>query len=184
MKTQINIVVGRFQPLTYGHLKCVEEAYKKLHLSTVLVMIDTPDDKVDSRHPFPSSMLIPIYKEIIKSNKHILDIITVKSANIVDISEKLNNLGYVIAGWTCGTDREDAYRKMCEKYNDVLTDDFRLLVVKRSDEDISATAARKALVDNDVRLFNKLTPVHSLRSRMQNNYMFEILRKQILNIFK
>ena len=62
--TQVNITMGRFQPFTNGHMSCVQYAYDKLGIPTVICMIDTPDNKVDEKHPFPSSMLLPLYKDL------------------------------------------------------------------------------------------------------------------------
>lgn len=184
MSKKVNLMIGRFQPFTKGHLKCVEYAYEKLSIPTVIAMINTPDNKVDSKHPFPTSLLLPIYENLFKDNKMVEKIITVKNADIVSIGEQLYNMGYEISSWTCGTDRIDSYKKMADKYKDRahLSDDFQMLEIKRSDEDISATAARKALIDNDRTEFYKLTPYISLKSRLKNGDIFEILRNQIKSI--
>lgn len=161
----VNIVVGRFQPLTKGHTACIEEAFKKKSLDTVLVMIDTPDDKVDKKHPFPSSLLEKIYKPLLGKD-HILDIIKVKNADIVKIAEILKDKGYQIASWTCGTDRVKDYTRMSTNYKEKagLADDFELLEVKRGDDDISATRVRQAISEDDFKTFCALTPFGDLKS--------------------
>ena len=180
----VNIMVGRFQPLTDGHMKCVETAYKELGVDTILCLIDTPDNKVDARHPFATSVLLPIYKDLMKTYKHIKDIVVVKNADIVKIGEMLYG-EYEIVSWTCGTDRIDSYRSMSDRYKEQahLADNFKMIEVKRGDEDISATKVRKALLDNDVRTFNALTPYNTLKSHLSNdNNVFEILRQKMLDV--
>lgn len=185
MVIDINIMIGRFQPLTIGHLKCIEQAYKQKHVPTVLCMIDTPDEKADAKHPFPSSLLLPLYKELLKGNKMIKDIILVKNANIVQIGPQLHENGYNIVSWTCGTDRYDSYKKMADKYHDqaMLADNFEVIEIRRTNEDVSATKVRQALLDDNETMFYKLFIPVSLSSRLKIN-PFEILRTQILKVVK
>ena len=89
---RINIMVGRFQPLTKGHLKCIEYSYNRKKVPTIICMINTADDKVDEKKPFPSSILLPIYKNLAKNNDVIEDIILVQSADIVKIGEILKGI--------------------------------------------------------------------------------------------
>lgn len=181
---QVNITIGRFQPFTNGHMSCVEYAYKKLGIPTIICMIDTPDSKVDEKHPFPSSMLLPLYKNLFKKNNMIEDIILVKNADIVKIGEQLYENGYQIRSWSCGTDRFDSYDKMAKKYADKahLSDDYETLEIKRSDEDISATKVRQAILDNDYKTFVAMTPLVTLQSRLSGNECYNDLRNQLLKI--
>lgn len=183
-RIKVNIMVGRFQPLTNGHLKCVDEAMRELGVPTVLCIINTPDDKADSRHPFPTSMLLPIYNELKSTYKNIIDVITITNADIVKIGQILND-HYEIISWSCGTDRIDSYTNQSTKYKEQagLSDDFRMIEVKRGDEDISATKVRKALLNGDIKTFNKLTPFNTLRSFLKNdNKVYNELREQLLKI--
>ena len=149
----INIIIGRFQPLTNGHLKCLEEVYKETGLKTIVCIIKT--DKLDERHPFDSESLIKIYNSIPSINKYIEKFIEVNSANIVPIQEELKEQGYIIDTWVCGSDRYKPYKKMADKY----TEGVEVMEIKRSDDDISATMAREALKKNDKKLFLRITPI-------------------------
>ena len=183
-KIPVNIIIGRFQPLTDGHIKCMETAYKQLGLGTVICIIDTPDNKVDEKHPFATSVLIPIYNDLKSTYSYIYDIIIVKNADIVKIGEALNNR-YEIKSWTCGTDRIDSYTKMSTQYKEQagLPDDFQMIEIKRGSEDISATKVRKALKEGDVKTFNRLTPYNTLRSYIKEpNKVYNKLREIILQI--
>jgi nicotinamide mononucleotide adenylyltransferase len=75
---ECNIFIGRFQPLTVGHMKCIIKSYTENRLKTVLFMIDVPEDKTDDKHPFPSDMLIDMYKNIIDGYDCLIDIIKIK----------------------------------------------------------------------------------------------------------
>ena len=74
---------------------------------------------------------------------------------------------------------------MAEKYKEQagLADDFQVIEVPRSDEDVSATKVRKALLDGDKRTFEKLTPYNTLRNTIKNpNKIYDLLRAQILKV--
>lgn len=183
---QVNIIIGRFQPITTGHIKCATVAYEKAEIPTVLCMIETPEAKVDSRHPFPSSQLLPIYKELFSNpqdKSHIVDIVLVKNADIVKIAEQLREKGYEIRSWSCGTDRYDSYSKMAEKYSEKagLPSDFEVIEIKRGDEDESATKLRQALRDDDKTTFFKMFPAIRLSTRLKIN-IYDELRAQLLKI--
>lgn len=174
--TRVNIIIGRFQPITTGHLKCIEMAKQQTGCPTVLCIIDTPESKVDSRHPFPTSRLISIYKDIFAGG-NIINIVPVKNADIVKISELLESQGYKIQSWTCGTDRISAYGKMASRYavQANLPDDFRMIEVKRSDADESATKLREALIADNKQEFDRLSP-HT------DNQYYQILREHIMTV--
>lgn len=183
-KIPTNIIIGRFQPLTDGHMKCMEEAWKKLKIGTVICIVDTPENKVDARHPFSTNILIPIYNDLKSVYNYINDIVVVKNADIVKIGEMLNDK-YEIKSWTCGTDRIDSYTKMSNTYKEQagLSDDFQMIEVKRGDDDISATRVRKALIDGDIKTFNMLTPYNTLRSYIKEpNKVYNVLRREILQV--
>ena len=178
---RVNIVVGRFQPFTAGHYICVETAKRLKGLPTVICMINTPESKVDKRHPFTTDLLLYVYNELFSSDPSIEKVVPVKNADIVAIGEELKRYGYEIAAWTCGTDRYDTYVAMADKYHDRagLTDDFEVIEVKRTDEDISATKARGCLLSGDEAAFFSMMP----RSINPSDEMFNILKEQIDKVY-
>lgn len=182
---QVNITIGRFQPITNGHMACVEVAYKKFGIPTIICMMDVPDNKADEKHPFPSSMLLPIYKELFEKNNMVEDIILVKSADIVKIGEILYDMGYEIRSWSCGTDRLATYTRMSTNYAEKahLAKDFEMIEVKRADEDISATKVRQAILDNDYKTFVAMTPLVTLKARLTGKECYNGLRTQLLKIY-
>ena len=182
---KVNIVIGRFQPFTKGHYACVEAAMKKKNLPTVICIIDTPESKVDERHPFPSDMLTDLYGEFFSHDEKIVGVVPVKNADIVKIGEELKKHDFEIASWTCGTDRIDSYTKMSTKYKEQagLSDDFEMIEVYRTDEDVSATKARQALLDDDKKAFYSMIPPVSLSTRLRIN-LYDHLKKQIDKVHK
>ena len=178
---RVNIVVGRFQPFTAGHYVCVEIAKKLKGLPTVICMINTPESKVDKRHPFTTDLLLYLYNELFSSDPYIEKVVPVKNADIVAIGEELRRYGYEIAAWTCGTDRYATYSAMASKYHDkaCLTDDFEVIEVKRTDEDISATKARNYLLADDKQAFFSMMP----KSVKPSNEFFYSLKEQIDKVY-
>lgn len=177
---KVNICLGRFQPFTAGHYKCVEAAWKEKHLPTVICMINVPESKVDERHPFPTDMLVTAYSDLFNNDSKIADIVPVSNANIVSIGQTLATYGYEIASWTCGTDRLADYTRMSTKYHDQagLSDDFELIEVPRTDDDISATKVRQCLLEDDISGFTRLMP------QTNNLYeLYEILKEQIDSVY-
>lgn len=181
----VNLMIGRFQPFTTGHYKCVEEAMKQKGLPTVVAMINTTMEKVDEKHPFPSSLTLPLYNDLFKKDKNLEKFILVSNADIVKISEAFAKEGYQIASWTCGTDRIDSYTRMSEKYHDQanLADDFEMIEIFRTGDDVSATKVRKALIDGDKKAFYSMVPMVHLSARLKNDY-YEVLKEQIDKVVK
>lgn len=182
---EINITIGRFQPLTNGHMTCVEEAYTKLNIPTVICMIGVDESKVDEKHPFPSDMLLPIYQEVFKKSKMVADVVLVKNANIIEIGKILHEKGYIIQSWSCGTDRIASYSKMASKYakDAMLADNFQMLEIKRTAADISATKVREAILKDDYKSFVAMTPLVTLSSRLTGKECYDELREQILKVY-
>lgn len=182
MANKVNITIGRFQPFTNGHMKCVERAWKELGIPTIVCMINVKDEKVDEKHPFPTSLILPLYNDAFKKEKMIEKFVLVTNADIVKIGEMLYQEGYEIASWSCGTDRIDPYTEMAERYAEKahLSSDFQMLEIKRSNEDISATKVRQALLDDDKKFFDKMTPFGTLSQHLKGkDSVYEILKNQI-----
>lgn len=155
---KVNIIIGRFQPFTLGHLKCAQEAQRRLGVKSVLLVINTV--KQDARHPFLTKQIEKILDKMCKEEPTLTGYVLVKNADIVKNVEILREAGYEPVSWTCGTDRYAQYETMVKKYGkDInLDDNFEVIEVKRGDEDISATAVRQALRNNDEDTYISLVP--------------------------
>lgn len=155
---RVNIILGRFQPFTLGHLKCAQEAHKKLGVKTVLMVIETNNQ--DDKHPFLTSQISKILDKMCKVEPTLEGYVLVKNADIVKNIEILRNAGYEPVSWTCGTDRFASYNRMVRDYGERIGLDpkFETIEVKRGDEDISATEVRNALKNDDEATYQKLVP--------------------------
>ena len=158
MMENVNILMGRFQPITMGHIKCAEETWRKKKTPTLLLIVDTT--KEDDKHPFTTSTLLPYYEKLSKEFKFITGYVIVKNADIVKNTTICKDAGFNPISWTCGSDRYEAYKKMAEKYGGQagLTPDFEVIEIKRGEGDVSATKVRNSILRNDVIEFEKLTP--------------------------
>ena len=182
---KINIIIGRFQPFTKGHLKCINYIYRTFEIPTIIIMIETPDNRVDEKHPFSSSFLLPIYNELFRDYNEIEGVILTKSANIVEIGQILYDKGYVIDSWVCGTDRYSSYKRMSEKYKEQahLSNEFKLIEIKRSNEDISATKVRQSLLNNNYFEFTECMPFFPLKTHLKLN-LYNTLRDRLLKVYE
>ena len=81
--------------------------------------------------------------------------------------------GYEPVLWGTGTDRLKTYSYQVDKpeYREDLgvRDDFGLFEIPRTGKNISATQVRNAMLDNDEKLFKKLTPkgIHSMYGELK-----------------
>lgn len=181
--TKANILLGRFQPLTRGHIKCAMEGFRKNGIKTLLCIIYTPQEKKDLRHPFATEELMELYIETIKANSryfHKEDIIFVKSAAFPIIFDEMEKRGYEPVGILCGTDRVKDYKRQASKYTTREGKYIDCIEIKRSDEDISATKAREALLNGDKETFYNIVEIPL--SLKYKNSIFEKLQKIIKEI--
>jgi nicotinamide mononucleotide adenylyltransferase len=149
---KVNIVLGRFQPFTIGHLKCCTNVFKQRGLKTVLCVIDTI--KPDEKHPFLTKIMWSGFKGLVKEYEEICDVVLIKSADILKIGEAVAQKGYSVATWSCGTDRIDAYTRMCKKY----APEVDVIEIHREDSDVSGTQVRKLIAEGKEDQFKELTP--------------------------
>ena len=193
---QVKICLGRFQPFTLGHLKMVtykdlkgpdKEQQDKLReqpnlkeiakQKTIILAISTPNEKVDTRHPFNDQLMKDEFDLIKKNYKdEIENIFYVKSADICAWGELLKQNGYQASVWLTGSDEFKMYKYMAikvpeyEEHNrdnrdckDAYTKSFYVENIERTDDgdfvsSISGTKVRQALIDNDKELFTKMMP--------------------------
>ena len=149
---KVNVLLGRFQPFTVGHLKCCKNIYKSRGLRTVLCIIDTT--KTDERHPFLTKNMWNGFKNLCKEFEFIADMVLVKNADILRMGEALAAKGYSCETWTCGSDRYIPYRDMCKRY----APSIEVIEIHREDSDVSATEVRNYIRRNDEANFKALTP--------------------------
>ena len=193
---EVKICLGRFQPFTLGHLKMAtykdlkgpdKEQQDKLReqpnlkeiskQKTVILAVSTPDNKVDTRHPFNDQVMKDEF-DLIKRNykDDIEDILPVASADICAWGEMLKKKGYKASVWLTGSDEFKMYKSMAvkvpeyEEHNrdnrdckDAYTKSFYVEEIERTEDkdfvsSISGTKVRQSLLDGDKELFTKMMP--------------------------
>ena len=163
----INMMVGRFQPLTNGHMHCIEQLYENTGIKTVLMLIKVPESDTDNLHPFPSKILYGAYLSLMFEYDCIEDILFVDNANILTNTTLLKEYGYKPVSWICGDDRYDAYKQMAERYSGQFwaSKDFKVICIPRNEYNISATQVREFIRNNDYEAFKHNTPFQMLSPR-------------------
>lgn len=187
MKEKVNLLVGRFQPMTSGHYKCMEYIYKKYNKrKTVIGMIEVKEGKTDpEKRPFPTDVFINHYKNLLevgKDNSLVMDILKINSADIVKIKELFESFygsKYEIASWSCGSDRFNDYNRMASKY----TPEIQVIEIPRTDDDVSATKVREALKEGDhKKFFDLFLPLKSIRQQLyfRSNNLLQLFEKYLI----
>ena len=157
---KVNIFLGRFQPFTLGHIKVLEQIHKENGLPVVVLLIR--GKKIDKeKSPFDEDIQIVMFEALQKEYSFLEAIITIPTAAIDVIFNALRPT-YEPVLWGFGTDRKAGYKKQIEnpKYRQELNvlDDFNGYEIERSDEDISASKVRQALLLDDENLYKSLVP--------------------------
>ena len=193
---EIKVCLGRFQPFTLGHLKMatykdlkgpdkdqqdklreqpnLEEISKQ---KTIILAVSTPNDKVDTRHPFNDDLMKKEFELVKKNYKNdIEDVLYVSSADICAWGELIKKSGYKASVWLTGSDEFNMYKSMAikvpeyEEHNrnnkdckDAYTKSFYVEEIERTEDkdfvsSISGTKVRQSLLDGDKELFGKMMP--------------------------
>lgn len=155
---KVNIIAGRFQPFTEGHMKVVEQLYKANGLPTFILVVR--GSKADpAKNPFDEDTQLAMIGAIQDHNKMIEGAAVIGTAGIDTIFNAVRP-AYEPVLWGAGTDRLKAYKYQIDKYKEELNalPELDAHEIKRSDEDISATKVREALKTDDEATFKKMTP--------------------------
>ena len=173
----VNMILGRFQPITLGHLKIVDELYNKNNLPIVFCLVS--NTKFDDKRPFDDNIISEELDIIMKEDKRIAGYVYVKSADIVKCAEILHNNMFEPHLWGCGTDRYESYKKQVDKYKDIanLIAEFDVLEIQRNDEDVSATKVRESIMNDDIQGYCQMMP-------KETHNMFKVLKGAIQKIKK
>lgn len=157
---KVNICLGRFMPFTKGHYKMIEYGLKHNGLPTVIFMIS--NKKMDNKHPFSDELIQKEMDMLKKSLKGIENTVYVSSADIVKLGQWCYENNYEPQLWITGSDRLAAYKRQAEnpKYQDLghFPSSFTTLEVPRTNEDISATKVREAIMNDDLDTYKKMMP--------------------------
>mgnify|MGYP000338828525 FL=1 len=164
-KQLVNMFVGRFQPFTLGHAKVLEALHKENGHPVVILLVKSKNSKPkkgdEFKKPYGTETQIQMFNKVKKQYKFLKDILIIPTGGIDTIFNALRPK-YEPVLWGTGTDRMAGYGYQVnnDSYRDQLNcrADFGLFEIKRTDDNISATKVRNAMLDGDVKLFQSMTP--------------------------
>ncbi len=184
----VNMFVGRFQPFTLGHAKVVEHLHSQNGLPTVIFLVKAKTKKKEDsfKRPFDENDQVKMIKSAMKEYP-IENVFVVDTAAIDKMFNQLRPK-YEPVLWGTGSDRMKTYGFQVnnDKYRKELgvDSDFRLEEIPRTDDNISATKVRNALLDGDEKLFRKMTPksLHKMYKELKQKLedSVGVLQEQIL----
>ncbi len=161
----VNIMVGRFQPFTIGHLECLKQAAQKTGRKTmVFVSKGSPDPKKNK--PIYGDVQDEMISRIKNGYSDIIADIVYGNGAAIDINVARARLnGYEPISWVTGKDHETAYRNMVKIYGEQLKlrPDFEVTILDRDpDSDdvtgVSATKVREAILNGNKKEFLRMVP--------------------------
>ena len=158
------VMFGRFQPLTLGHMRGIEQMINEVDKGIVYIVKGEKSSDDKDKNPFSAETQLKLLKEVLPEH---IDAQISKSAFYPDIINEIDAIDFKIYS---GTDRYQTYKKMLIYVEDIKS--AEVIQIKRSDDDISATKVRNALKNNDEKTFKELTP-------NQIHKFYDELRKSI-----
>lgn len=157
-RKKVNVVIGRFQPFTIGHLEMSKQLLKENDLPCVYVYIRSKSGK---NSIFSDNLTQRMLEEVEKKYSHIIDTIQLQYAFIPGVVGELQRLGYEPVFIGAGPDRYEEYQKQLSRANKelVLDEDFRIFPFKTRFSGVSGTQVREFIKNDDFDGFSKNTPM-------------------------
>ncbi len=174
-KQPVNMFVGRFQPFTLGHAKVLETIHKENGYPVVVFLVKAKTKKKGDEfsRPYDEKTQIDMFNHVKKQYPFLKEIFVIPTGGI-DIMFNEMRPKYEPVLWGTGSDRMTSYGYQVnnDAYRDQLNcrADFGLFEIPRTDDDISATAVRNALLDGNEKQFQNLTPkaVHGMYNELKS----------------
>lgn len=176
-KKKVNIVIGRFQCMTLGHLEMSKELLKENGLPTIYVYIRSKSGK--NAH-FSDSLTQKMMDEVVKKYSHIEHSFSFENAYLPSIVNELHRIGYepILVG--AGPDRYEDYQKMVQRAKMETDENFAIYPFKNRFFGVSATIVREFISNDDFKGFKKNTPacIH----QFYNEFKKELLVNESIEI--
>jgi cytidyltransferase-like protein len=174
-KQPVNMFVGRFQPFTLGHAKVLEALHKENGYPVVVFLVKSKTKKKGDEfsRPYDENTQIEMFNNVKKQYTFLKEIFVVPTGGIDTMFNEIRP-NYEPVLWGTGSDRMASYGYQVnnDSYRDQLNvrADFGLFEIPRTDDDVSATAVRNALLANDEKQFNNLTPkaIHGMYNELKS----------------
>lgn len=188
---EVNMFVGRFQPFTLGHVKVVEHLHKQNGLPTVIFLVKAKTKKKEDsfKRPFDETMQVNMIKQVMK--EYPIETVYVIDTAAIDKMFNAMRPKYEPVLWGTGSDRMKTYGYQVDnpKYRGELgvEDSFRLEEIPRTDDNISATKVRNALLDGDEKTYKSMTPksMHKMYKLLKQTMEESVeLQEQVLTFLE
>jgi len=150
----VNVVIGRYQPFTIGHLGMAKELEKINGLPSVYIYIRSKSGK---NSKFSDNLTINYMDDIAKGQDLVRDAWSMTGSFIPVVVMETQRRGYnpVLIG--AGEDRAKTYTGMAKRMKNITTHpDFAIQELKG--RLTSGTEVRQAIIDDDEKKFKKFTP--------------------------
>lgn len=174
-KTPVNMFVGRFQPFTLGHAKVLETIHKENGYPVVVFLVKAKNKKKgdEFKKPYDEKTQIEMFNQVKKQYPFLKEIFVINTGAIDTMFNEMRPK-YEPVLWGTGSDRMKSYGYQVnnDSYRDQLNarSDFGLFEIPRTDDNISATKVRNAMLDGDEKLFKSMTPkaIHSMYKELKS----------------
>lgn len=174
-KELVNMFVGRFQPFTLGHAKVLETIHKENGFPVIVFLVKSKTVKKGEEFskPYDEATQIKMFNEVKKQYKFLKEIKIIPTGAIDTMFNELRPK-YEPVLWGTGSDRLKSYGFQVnnDSYRDQLNAraDFGLFEIPRTDDNISATQVRNALLDGDEKTFQQMTPkaIHGMYKELKS----------------
>lgn len=174
-KQPVNMFVGRFQPFTLGHAKVLETIHKENGYPVVVFLVKAKNKKKgdEFKKPYDEKTQIEMFNQVKKQYPFLKEIFVINTGAIDTMFNEMRPK-YEPVLWGTGSDRMKSYGYQVnnDSYRDQLNAraDFGLFEIPRTDDNISATKVRNAMLDGDEKLFKSMTPkaIHSMYKELKS----------------
>lgn len=146
----VGLFVGRFQPVTNGHLSIIERMSKE-NKSNIIFLVKGKKSSLDKEsNPFDLDTQIKMLNLVMPKN---VKVQVINTGFFINEINEMNSDSFVLYA---GSDRIPAYTKYTKYLEGNKT--LEIKEIQRTDEDVSATQVRKSLKDDNKFKFMALTP--------------------------
>lgn len=169
---ECNLIIGKFQPFTLGHMKMVDKLYSINKLPTYIVSVRRKDPIISE------SLTEEMFKLLLKNYpKEIAGFSYIDKGLLGFGVGRAREHDYETKLIGCGSDRVKDYERQLDYIlnKGIIKDpNVRIIEIERGDEDISATKVRESIVNDDMNYLKTSFP----------KCLFKLLPKLKLELIK
>lgn len=156
--SDVNLLVGRFQPFHIGHLKMAKTLKEKNDLPSIVAVVH-PGHNKSGKSPFNEDTVTKYMESVVKENPGVIDGYFIARKGLLGvIYGAAKELGYNVNLIGAGDDRMEDYKKQAEylkKAGGDFPSDIEVIETPRS---TSGTEIRDSIQKEDFLKFKKLVP--------------------------